>query len=175
MPENWSGCLGLEGDSCGPSVGTTAASGGYPYRRSRSLGVMTVPNAIEQGREAVARRAWARAFRAFARADRARPLGPQDLEHLAVAAYMLGRNDDHLECMKRAHRAYQHARNLPRAARCAFWAGINLAVRGRASHAAGWFGRAQRLAESGPRDSVEQGYLLVPTLLKRAGEGTGKA
>ena len=106
------------------------------------------PNAIEQGREAVARRAWARAFRAFARADRARPLGPQDLEHLAVAAYMLGRNDDHLDCMKRAHRAHQHARNLPRAARCAFWAGINLAVRGQASHAAGWFGRAQRLAEA---------------------------
>jgi len=131
---------------------------------------MTVTNALEQGREAVARRAWARAFRAFARADRTRHLGPQDLEHLAVAAYMLGRNDDHLECMKRAHRAHQHARNLPRAARCAFWAGINLAVRGRASHAAGWFGRAQRLAESGPRDSVEHGYLLVPTLLKRAGE-----
>jgi ATP/maltotriose-dependent transcriptional regulator MalT len=131
---------------------------------------MTVPNATEQGREAVARRAWARAFQAFARADRARPLGPQDLEHLAVAAYMLGRNDDHLECMKRAHRAHQDARNLPRAARCAFWAGINLAVRGRASHAAGWFGRAQRLAENGPRDSVERGYLLVPTLLRRAGE-----
>jgi ATP/maltotriose-dependent transcriptional regulator MalT len=131
---------------------------------------MIVPNAIEKGREAVARRAWARAFRAFARADRARTLGAQDLEHLAIAAYMLGRNDDHLECMKRAHRAHQHARNLSRAARCAFWAGINLAVRGRASHAAGWFGRAQRLAESGPRDSVEYGYLLVPTLLKRAGE-----
>jgi ATP/maltotriose-dependent transcriptional regulator MalT len=92
------------------------------------------------------------------------------LELLAVAAYMLGRNDDHLECMKRAHRAHQHARNLPRAARCAFWAGINLAVRGQASHAAGWFGRAQRLAESGPPDSVEHGYLLVPALLKRTGE-----
>jgi DNA-binding CsgD family transcriptional regulator len=83
---------------------------------------------------------------------------------------MLGRNDDHLECMKRAHRAHQHARNLQRAARCAFWAGINLAVRGRASHAAGWFERAQRLTESGPRDNVEHGYLLIPTLLRRAGE-----
>ena len=129
---------------------------------------MTVLDGIEQGREAVARRAWARAFRTFMRADRSRPLGPQDLEHLAVAAYMLGRNDDHLECMKRAHRAHQHARNLSRAARCAFWAGINLAVRGRASLAAGWFGRAQRLAESEPRDSVERGYLLVPTVLNRA-------
>ena len=79
--------------------------------------VMTVSDAIEQGREAVARRAWARAFQAFARADRARPLDPPDLEHLAVAAYMLGRTDDHLECMKRAHRAHQHAGNLQRAAR----------------------------------------------------------
>lgn len=127
-------------------------------------------DAIEQGREAVARRAWARAFQAFAKADRARPLAPGDLELLAVAAYMLGRDDDHLECMKRAHRAYQHAANLPRAARCAFWAGINLAVRGRASHAAGWFGRAQRLAGRGPRDSVEHGYLLIPIVLERAGE-----
>lgn len=131
---------------------------------------MAAPHAIEQGREAVARRAWARAYRAFAAADRTRPLGPQDLEQLAVAAYMLGRGDDHLECMKRAHRAHQDACDLPRAARCAFWVGIHLAVRGRASLAAGWFGRAQRLAESGPADSVEHGYLMVPTLLKRAGE-----
>src|SRR5512134_413059 len=75
----------------------------YAYRRSHWLQVMSVRNAIERGREAVARRAWARAFRTFELADRARPLGPQDLEHLAVAAYMLGRSDDHLECMKRAH------------------------------------------------------------------------
>ena len=83
---------------------------------------------------------------------------------------MLGRSDEHLDCMKRAHRAHQHAGDLPRAARCAFWAGINLAVRGRASHAAGWFGRAQRLAERGARDSLEHGYLLVPTVLRLAGE-----
>jgi DNA-binding CsgD family transcriptional regulator len=83
---------------------------------------------------------------------------------------MLGRDDDHLDCMKRAHRAHQHAGDLPRAARCAFWAGINFAVRGRASHAAGWFGRAQRLADRGARDSVEHGYLLVPAVLRLAGE-----
>jgi DNA-binding CsgD family transcriptional regulator/tetratricopeptide (TPR) repeat protein len=106
----------------------------------------------------------------LAKADRQHPLDPQDLEHLALAAYMLGRSDDHLEYLKRAHRAYQDTRDLPRAARCAFWAGINLATRGRASHAAGWFGRAQRLADHGPRDNVEHGYLLVPVLLARAGK-----
>ena len=131
---------------------------------------MSVADAIEQGREAIVRRAWARAFQAFARADRVRPLGAQDLEHLAVAAYMLGRDDDHLDCMKRAHRAHTNAGELSRAARCAFWAGINFAVRSRASHAAGWFGRAQRLAERGARDSVEHGYLLLPAVLRLAGE-----
>jgi DNA-binding CsgD family transcriptional regulator len=70
--------------------------------------------------------------------------------------------------MKRAHRAHQDASEVARAARCAFWAGINLAMRGRATHAAAWFGRAQRLAERGPRDSAEHGYLLVPVLLQRA-------
>ena len=83
---------------------------------------------------------------------------------------MLGRNDDHLDCMKRAHRAHQQAGDLARAARCAFWAGINFAMRGRASHAAGWFGRAQRLADRAARDNLEHGYLLVPTVLRLAGE-----
>jgi DNA-binding CsgD family transcriptional regulator/tetratricopeptide (TPR) repeat protein len=131
---------------------------------------MSPANAIEQGREAAARRAWGRAFHAFAKADRAGRLGAEDLERLGVAAYMLGRNDDHLECMKRAHRAHQDAHDAARAARCAFWAGINLAMRGQATHAAGWFGRARRLAERGPKDSAEHGYLLVPSLLQRAGE-----
>jgi DNA-binding CsgD family transcriptional regulator len=125
---------------------------------------------IQEGREAAARRAWRRAFRAFAKADRAGTLGAQDLERLAVAAYMLGRNDDHLECMRRAHLAHRAARDEARAARCAFWTGMNLAMRGRATQAAGWFARAQRLAMRGPRDGAERGYLLVPALLRRAGE-----
>lgn len=83
---------------------------------------------------------------------------------------MLGRNDDHLECMKRAHLAHRGARDEARAARCAFWTGMNLAMRGRVTQAAGWFARAQRLAERGPRDSAERGYLLLPALLRRAGE-----
>ena len=82
----------------------------------------------------------------------------------------IDRSDDHFEYLKRAHRAYQDARDLLRAARCAFWAGINLATRGQSSHAAGWFGRAQRFADRGPRGNVEHGYLLVPALLECAGE-----
>ena len=131
---------------------------------------MIVSRAVRQGRDAIAHRAWAGAFRALAKADRQHPLGPQDLEHLALAAYMLGCPDDHLEYLKRAHRAYQNAGDLPRATRCAFWAGINFATRGQVSHAAGWFGRAQRFADRGPRDNVEHGYLLLPALLECAGE-----
>lgn len=135
---------------------------------------MTVRAAIELGRNAIAHHAWDQAFRAFAKADGVRALGSQDLEHLAVAAYMLGRNEDHLEYMKRAHRAHQLAHDPARAARCAFWAGINLAIRGRSSDATGWFARAERLCESGPRHSVERGYLLVSDLMKRASEADWK-
>ena len=66
---------------------------------------MIIVRAVKQGRDAIAHRAWAGAFRTLAKADRQRPLGPQDLEHLALAAYMLGRSDDHLEYLKRAQRA----------------------------------------------------------------------
>ena len=79
-------------------------------------------------------------------------------------------HDDHLECMKRAHRAYQTRRRSAACSALCILGRDQFAVRGRASHAAGWFGRAQRLAESGPRDNVEHGYLLVPTLLQCAGE-----
>jgi DNA-binding CsgD family transcriptional regulator len=51
---------------------------------------------------------------------------------------------------------------------------MNLAIRGRTSDATGWFARAQRLADSGPRSGVEHGYLLVPDLIRRACESDWK-
>lgn len=130
---------------------------------------MDVRVAVSRGREACARREWAHGFRTLAKADREESLAPQDLELLATAAYMLGRDDDHLEHLKRAHRGHLDAGDPRLASRCAFWAGINLAMRGQSTHAAGWFGRARRAVERHAGDCVEQGYLLVPTLLERVG------
>ena len=110
----------------------------------------------------------------LAKADRVARLEPADLERLATAAYMLDRADDHLDYRKRAHQGHLDAGESLGAARCAFWAGVGLATRGEASHAAGWFARAQRLVEREHRDCVERGYVLIPSLLQRVGRGDWK-
>lgn len=127
-------------------------------------------DALARGRAAFLRGSWARAWRLLAKVDRTGSLDPPDLERLATAAYMLGRSDGHVDGMGRAHRDYRRERDFARAARCAFWAGLNLAMRGRAADASGWFEQARRVARRTARDSVEQGYLLIPDVLQRAAE-----
>ena len=86
--------------------------------------------------------AWTDAYEALVRADGAEPLGAQDLERLATAAFMLGRDDDYLALHERAHHAYLAAGDVPNAVRCAFWIGMNLVLRGE-------IGPGQRLARAG--------------------------
>jgi DNA-binding CsgD family transcriptional regulator len=122
---------------------------------------------LGRGREFYARRAWVDAYKSLSHADQATPLGAEDLNLLATSAYMLGRDDDYLSGLERAHRAYLDGGEAVRAVRCAFWVGVNLALRGEMARATGWFGRAQRLLEREERDCVERGYLLIPVLLRR--------
>ncbi|HEY8494084.1 MAG TPA: helix-turn-helix transcriptional regulator, partial [Myxococcota bacterium] len=76
---------------------------------------------------------------------------------------MLGRDDEHVAALERAHRA--HTEPLA-AARAAFWIGINLSLRGEA-RAAGWFARARRIVERAGGECVEQGYLALARMLER--------
>jgi DNA-binding CsgD family transcriptional regulator len=116
---------------------------------------------LERGRKCYARRAWADAYRAFSLADRAAPLAAADLELLAMAAYLLGRDDDYLSSLDRAHHAHLDAGETLRAVRCAFWLGLRLLFRGEAGRASGWLTRAQRLLDREGGDCVEPGYLLL--------------
>jgi len=130
---------------------------------------------LGRGREFYARRAWVDAYKSLSHADQATPLGAEDLNLLATSAYMLGRDDDYLTGLERAHRAYLDGGEAVRAVRCAFWVGVNLALRGEMARATGWFGRAQRLLEREERDCVERGYLLVPVLLRYVATGDWEA
>jgi ATP/maltotriose-dependent transcriptional regulator MalT len=132
-------------------------------------------NDVDRGREAYERRAWLDAYEAFSRADVQSPLGPQELELLAVSASMVGRIDDYLALLERAHHAYLSADELLRAARAAIWIGMTLASRGELGPAGGWFGRAQRLVERDGRDCVERGWLLVPVSLQEEAAGDYEA
>lgn len=117
---------------------------------------------LENGRACYAARAWARAYEALTAADRATPLEAPDLERLALSAYLIGRDDDYLAVLERAHREYVEINDPVHAARCAFWIGLRHLFRGETARASGWLARAQRLLERGPSDCVERGYLLLP-------------
>ena len=132
-------------------------------------------NELERGRQSYAQRAWMDAYEALSRADEAASLALEDLELLAISASMVGRTDDHLTLLERAHHVAVDAGDGLRAARAAFWLGMNLAIRGEIGPAGGWFGRAQRLVEREDRDCVEQGYLLVPVGLQHEGMGDYEA
>ncbi len=119
---------------------------------------------LDQARELYAQQSWARAHELLAAADRASPLGPEDLEALARSSYMVGRDAEYVEALERAHHSYLEAGKPHAAVRCGFWAGMSLLVRGEASRANGWFGRAQRLLDREGVDCIERGYMLIPEL-----------
>lgn len=132
-------------------------------------------NELERGRELYGRRAWIDAHASLSRADREAPLAAEDLELLATSAYMLGRDDAVLSSLERAHHAHLEEGSALRAARCAWWLGINLAMRGEMSPSTGWFGRAERMIEREGRDCVERGYMLMPVLLRHVAAGDAEA
>jgi ATP/maltotriose-dependent transcriptional regulator MalT len=84
---------------------------------------------------------------------------------------MLGRDDEWMRCLERAHHLHLEAGDELRAVRCGFWLGMNHAVRGELGPAIGWFTRSQRLLEHEVRDCVEHGYLLYPEAFRQEIEG----
>jgi DNA-binding CsgD family transcriptional regulator len=122
-------------------------------------------------RRSYERCAWGEAFQAFSAVDRERSLGADDLERLAMAAYLVGEDDRYLETLERACKAYRHAGDRRRAARCAFWLGFRLLMRGELGRANGWFARAHRVLEGDARECAERGYLLLPVVEQRLDAG----
>lgn len=132
---------------------------------------MTGADTLSQGREAFERRAWAEAYSGLEAADRTDPLDPEDLERLAMAAYLVGKEAASSEAWARAHHGFLSRGAVERAARCAFWLSFALLNGGERARAGGWVARGHRLLEGVQRDCVERGYLLLPVAMKCIGEG----
>jgi DNA-binding NarL/FixJ family response regulator len=128
---------------------------------------------LEHGRAAYEQRAWRDAYDSLSSADRAAPLGADDLELLATSAYMLGLDDEYLSALERAHHAYVELGHAVLAVRAAVWVGITLALRGEMGPAGGWFGRARRMV--GDEDSPARGYLLMPGVFQHEAAGDFEA
>jgi hypothetical protein len=132
---------------------------------------MTMADPLDQGRESFGRQAWADAFAQLSAADRETRLAPEDLERLATAAYLLGRDADSIDIWARAHHDLLRRDDLERAARCAFWLSFILLNKGELVRGGGWVARARRLLDDGQHDCVEQGYLLWGVAARSIFEG----
>jgi DNA-binding CsgD family transcriptional regulator len=128
-------------------------------------------DALEQGRRAYAQRAWADAFSWLSRADALAPLGDEDLDRLSLAAGLSGRDDEGLRLLERLYHARVDNGSPRRAANAAFWLGFRLIALGEAGPSSAWLSRAQRLAESEPGGCAEQGYVLVPAVIRTLAAG----
>ena len=67
---------------------------------------MTAVPALARGRELFIRKAWGESCRLLEAADRDAPLEPDDLERLATAAYLMGRDDESEGFRTRAHQMF---------------------------------------------------------------------
>jgi len=130
---------------------------------------------ISRGRELFSQRRWAEALGVLAAADAARPLDVDDLDRLATAAYLTGRDDESESCRGRAHQLLVDRGDLEGAARAAFWMAFGLLQRGALAPASGWLRRAARLLEDRGLDCVVRGYLLIPAAIRQMAEGDAAA
>jgi len=129
----------------------------------------------ERARSSFERRMWGDAFAELSAAHHEGRLGVEDLERLAVAAYMVGRDDDCEAAWISAHQAWSRRGEGERAARCAFWHALGLFFRGDLAPALGWVGRGGRLLEESRHDCVEQAWLRMLTALPHLFEGDAEA
>jgi DNA-binding CsgD family transcriptional regulator len=130
---------------------------------------------VQRAREAFENNAWRDAHEAYLAADAVEAIGGDDLERLAVAACLVGRDRDFLMYKERAHRAHVAANRGQRAARDAFWLALFSLFRGDVGQANAWVARAERLITD--PDCAEHGYLALEMARESAelGERCGDA
>ena len=137
------------------------------YDEAATVGVgMTEHPTLHAGHVAFARRRWRDAYANLTAADQEAPLDTDDLERLAQAAYLTGRDEESERLLARAHEECLRLGDGPPAVRCAFWLGFMLLNNGEVARGSGWLARAHRLLDDGGYDCVERGYLMLPAALQ---------
>src|SRR5215212_7596336 len=117
-----------------------------------------------------ASRSWEAEYAELAARDRDATLEPAELERMAMAAFLLGRDTYSVDILTRAHQLSLDRGDSTHAARCAVWAACALMSMGERSRAGGWAGRARRLIGEG-QECVERGYLDVLHAVERVSSG----
>jgi DNA-binding CsgD family transcriptional regulator len=134
-------------------------------------GELVVVDALDRGRQASARKAWRDAFAYLSAADEAAALEPEDLDRLATASYLIGKDVDAAGVWTRAYHEFLDRGEVERSARCGFWLSVTLLLRGESAQSSGWLARTQRLMDERRIDCVERGFVLAMTGLLAMGRG----
>lgn len=146
------------------------------YERGATVWVGSIVaemDALEHGRDCYERRAWGDAYQALHCADQAAALPPDDLDRLATAAFLIGRDDEFQRLHERLHRVHAESDDRPGAARSAHWLALFSLLRGEIGPATAWIARGQRLVEG--RNCVERGYVLIAVAEQQLRDGQAGA
>ena len=118
---------------------------------------------------------WLAEYAALSAADEEHPLPGEQLERLAVAAFVIGRDDETVAVRGRAYQDYLD-RGMPDAAlRCGFWIGFQLQNAGEWAQAAGWVSRLRRLLPECDSTDVIGVMLEVPSAVQQMVSGNSAA
>ena len=114
---------------------------------------------LRSGREALARHSWAEALQYLQQASSQGQMAPDDLAHLAEAAWWTGKIDDCCELLRRAYAGYLQDQQPKRAAVMSLKLADIFYHKAKRVVTTGWLQRAEKLLQDA-EDSVEYGYLL---------------
>jgi ATP/maltotriose-dependent transcriptional regulator MalT len=108
---------------------------------------------------------WVAEYAALSAADREHGLPPEELEQLAIAAFLLGHDAEVVTLRERAHQLYLDQGRTEEAVLCGCWLAFHLQNRGEVAQAAGWDARLGRLVGDDP-DGRWEGWRLAPDAVR---------
>jgi DNA-binding CsgD family transcriptional regulator len=113
---------------------------------------------------------WEHEYTRLSAANARTVLASADLERLATAAYLTGRDVESLDVYAKAFQLASDRGDTLAAVRAAFWQFFLLYGAGENARAFGWSARARRLLEDSGVDCVERGFLLLPVGLRHVAD-----
>ncbi len=131
---------------------------------------MGVIEELHRARDSYERREWVAAYRALSDLDDD-ALDAADFFALATTAYLLGRTNDVVQALQRAHQVSLDRGDRPGAVRAAYWLASTLWQRGEAAVGNGWLARAVRIVDGLDEEVAERGYVCEARLMSHIFRG----
>jgi hypothetical protein len=107
--------------------------------------------------------------------DAERELDTEELDRLATASYMTGRDEEGFGYWARGHRRCLDAGEVAKAARFGVRLAQGLAFKGDIARSRGWVERSRRLLDDAGLDCVERGFLDPPRVCPARARHVGRA